>query len=116
MTREEWIKKYEAKAEKFNLLPGFSIYFEPDKGFFCWHVWRDVLEVDHTCTNDIMYMVGVANNIAKMYKCNLMRTCTCRDPVAYAKLNKGSQINLPLSCVKANGKMYWTFEREVNYE
>lgn len=113
MTLDEWIKKYEQKSEEFHLLPGFVIYFEPDKGFFCWHVWRDVFEVDHTCTNDVMHMFDVANTMAKKRGCSLMRTATKRDPAAYMRLTK-AKINVPLSGIRPNGEFYWVFEKGVS--
>lgn len=116
MTKEQWIDKYENKAEKFKLLPGFAMYFEPDKGFFCWAVINGIFEVDHSCINDIRYMDTVGNNIAKMYGCKLMRTAVFRDPIAYLRLYKGSRLNWPLSRVRANGLMYWIMEKEVKYD
>jgi hypothetical protein len=114
ITLAQWIKKYEEKAEEYKLLPGFTVYYDPDKGFFCWRAWQDVFEVDHSCTNDYRYFNEVANNIAKMYRCNIMRTATYRDPVAYWRLQRGSGINFALSGIRPNGKFYWVFEKEVD--
>jgi hypothetical protein len=112
MTLDDWKTKYEQEAEEFILLPGFSIYYEPDNGFFCWHVWRDVFEVDHTCTNDIMYFFDVANAMAKERGCTIMRTATKRNPAAYMKLTKATP-NISLSGIRPNGNFYWIFERAV---
>lgn len=112
MTFEQWVTKYEQKAEKYILLPGFSIYFEPDKGFFCWNVFRDVFEIDHTCTNDIKWAYGKCLEMAKQRNCILLRTATNRSPGSYMRLTKGIP-NLSLSGVRANGKMYWIFEGRV---
>lgn len=112
MQLNDWIKKYEKKAEKFKVLPGFSIYYEPDKGFFCWKVIGNVFEVDHTCTNDVQHFYKVANDMAKEQGCILMRTQTFHNPSAYMRLSK-ARLNLELSGVRPNGKMYWVFEKEV---
>ena len=112
MKLQQWITKYEQEAEEFNLLPGFSIYFEPDKGFFCWHVFGGILEIDHTCTNDIQFMNNAANKIAKEHHCRILRTATFRNPAAYMRLQK-VKLNLPLSGLRPNGKFYWIFEREA---
>ncbi|CQR74169.1 hypothetical protein SpAn4DRAFT_0631 [Sporomusa ovata] len=42
-----------------------------------------------------------------------MRTATARSPAAYMRLFKG-RINIALSGIKPNGKMYWYFETDVN--
>jgi hypothetical protein len=112
MKLEDWIAKYEQEAEKLIILPGFSCYYEPDKGFFYWHVWQNVFEVDHTCTNDIAHMFQVANDMAKLRGCTLMRTATKRDPVAYMRLTKAKP-NLTFSGIRPNGRFYWVFERQV---
>lgn len=108
----DWVKKYEDKAEKLIILPGFSIYFEPDKGFFYWKVANGVFEVDHTCTNDVHYFFEVANEMAKKRGCKLMRTATFRDPTAYMRLTKATP-NFAYSGIRPNGKFYWIFERLV---
>jgi hypothetical protein len=111
-TLADWITKYEAEAEPLTPLPGFQCYYEPDKGFFYWHVCNNVFEVDHTCTNDIAYMFQVANDMAKRRGCTVMLTVTKRDPVAYMRLTK-AKINLTYSGIRPNGNMYWCFEKEV---
>lgn len=112
MTLEQWITKYEKKAEKYDLLLGFSIYFEPDKGFFQWHVWNDVFEVNHSCTNDAQYMLKVANDMAKKRGCKIIRTAVKRNPASYMRLMKCTP-NIPLSRVRPNGIFYWVFDKEV---
>lgn len=112
MTLNDWIAKYEQKAEKFVLLPGFSIHFEPDKGFFCWRVWQNVFEIDHTCTDDHAWAYNMVMQMAKERGCRLLRTATFRNPAAYMRLFKGTP-NLALSGLRPNGKFYWIFEKEV---
>lgn len=112
MTLEQWIAKYEQKAEKFILLPGFTIYYKPEKGFFCWRKTGDVLEIDHTCTNDHNWAETEAILIAKKHHCKLICTQTFCDPAAYMRLTK-AKINISLSGIRPNGKMYWVFEKEV---
>ena len=55
MTKEQWIAKYEQKAEPFSMTPGYNLWFRSDKGFFLWRVKDGIFEIDHTCTNDIRY-------------------------------------------------------------
>ena len=112
MTLQQWITKYEQKSEKFILLPGFTIFYNPERGFFCWRVFENVFEIDHTCTNDIYYCYQTANDLAKKHHCQLIRTQTFRDPASYMRLTK-SKINLSLSGIRPNEKMYWVFEKEV---
>ena len=112
MKLSEWITKYEEKAEKFELLPGFSIYYEPDKGFFCWNVWRDVFEIDHCCTNDIKWADSKCVELAKQHHCKILRTAVKRDPSAYMRMTKATP-NITLSGVRPNGEFYWIFERTV---
>lgn len=112
MTLYYWITKYEQKAEKFILLPGFTLYCNPEKGFFCWRVFGDVLEIDHTCTNDHKWAEREAALIAKKHHCKLIRTQTFRDPASYMRLTK-AKINISLSGIRPNRKMYWVFEKEV---
>jgi hypothetical protein len=108
---KKWIELYEKKAEKFELLPGFQIYFEPDKGFFCWAVWGDVFQVDHSCTNDFHYFFEVANKMAKEKGCTKLRTQTTRNPAAYLRLTKGKLVGLSFLHQKG---LYWVFEKEVS--
>lgn len=112
MKLKEWIAKYEQEAEEFILLPGFSIYYEPEKGFFCWRVFGNIFEVDHTCTNDGKWAYNTVNEVAKLFGCKFIRTATKRNPRAYKRLFKGS-INFALSGIRPNGEMYWIFEKKV---
>jgi len=112
MELNKWIEKYERKAEEFIVLPGFSLYFEPDKGFFLYAKIGNVFEVDATCTNDIHCFFDIANRMAKERGCTFMRTQTLHDPAAYMRLTK-ADINIALSGIRSNGKMYWVFERRV---
>lgn len=112
MTLQQWIIKYEQEAEEFNLLPGFSIYYEPDKGFFCWHKFKHIFEIDHTCTNDIMWAHNACMKLAKEQNCTLLRTATTRNPAVYMRVTKAKP-NLPLSGLRANGEFYWIFDKEV---
>lgn len=113
MTLDEWITKYEDKAEKYIRLPGFHLYFEPDKGFFLWRVIGDVFEVEDCCTNDFRYFTEVSNSIAKGYGCRTMRTCNTRNPVAFWRMYGYPSINWSLSGIRPNGKFYMVYEMEV---
>lgn len=112
MTLQQWITKYEQEAEAFNLLPGFSIYYEPDKGFFCWHKFKNIFEIDHTCTSDIMWAHDTCMNMAKEQHCTVLRTATKRPPAVYMRKTK-AKLNLPLSGLRPNGDFYWIFDKEV---
>jgi hypothetical protein len=112
MTLQEWIIKYQDEAEEFIKLPGFSIYYEPDNGFFCWRACNGVLEVDHCCTNDAIYMNNKAIEFAKQMLSKTLRTATNRNPATYMRFMKCAP-NLSLSGIRPNGKMYWVFERKV---
>lgn len=112
MKLEDWITKYEKEAEKFELLLGFSVYYEPDKGFICWRAFKNILEIDHTCTNDIKWADAKCVELAKQHHCNILRTATKRNPSAYMRFTKATP-NLSLSGVRPNGFMYWVFERPV---
>ncbi|WP_094603466.1 hypothetical protein SPSIL_015240 [Sporomusa silvacetica DSM 10669] len=112
MTLQQWITKYEKEAEKFILLPGFVIYYEPEHGFFCWKVTGNSFEIDHTCTDNIHWAHNKCMKMAKERGCKLLRTATTHDPAAYMRLTKGTP-NIALSSVKPNGKMYWIFEQKV---
>lgn len=112
MKMKDWIKKYEEKAEKFKMLSGFFIYFDPKKGFFCWKVTNDVFEIDHACTNNYKWLLNTLNDMAKERNCRLLRTATKHDPAAFMRLFKG-KVNLELSEIYPNGIFYWVFERMV---
>lgn len=112
MTLQEWKSKYEKEAEEFILLPGFTIYYEPDKGFFCWKKTGDYFEIDHTCTNNIRYIFNVMNDIAKNIGCKIIITSTKHDPAAFMRLLKCTP-NIELSGIRPNGHMYWVMERRV---
>lgn len=112
MNLKKWIDKYEKEAEEFNLLPGFSIYFKPGKGFFCWKLFGSIIEIDHTCTNDIKDIDNTIVQIAKENDCKIIRTSTARNPAAYMRLTKATP-NIALSGIRPNGKFYWIFERKV---
>jgi hypothetical protein len=112
MTLQDWITKYEQEAEEFILLPGFSIYYRPEKGFFCWRIWRDVFEIDHTCTIDIKWADDKISELAKQHNCTILRTATFRDPAAYMRFRKATP-NIAMSGLRPNNKFYWVFERKV---
>jgi hypothetical protein len=111
-TLDDWITKYEQEAEKLIILPGFSCYYEPDKGFFYWHVWQNVFEVDHTCINDYKWLLDKLIKMAKVRGCTLLRTATKHDPAAFMRLFKGTP-NITLSGIRPNGVFYWVIERKV---
>lgn len=113
MTLQQWITKYEQEAEEFNLLPGFSIYYEPDKGFFCWHVFGGILEIDHACTSDHSWLMDKLMQMAKENHCKILRTATKHNPASFMRLFKG-RLNLSISGLRSNGLFYWIFEREVS--
>jgi hypothetical protein len=50
--------------------------------------------------------------MAKARGCKILRTATYRNPSAYMRLTKATP-NLALSGIRANGKMYWIFEKVV---
>jgi hypothetical protein len=112
MNLHDWITKYEDEAEEFEMLPGFSIFYRPDKGFFCWRVWRDIFEIDHTCTSDLNWADAKILELAKQHECRILRTATTRNPAAYMRLTKGTP-NISLSGIRPNGHFYWVFERKV---
>jgi hypothetical protein len=112
MQLSEWIAKYEKKAEKFELLPGFQIYYEPDKGFFCWHKFGDVFEIDHTCTENVTWAHDKCVEMAKARGCKMLRTATSRDPSGYMRLTKSTP-NIALSGIRPNGTFYWIMEKKV---
>lgn len=112
MELKDWIIKYEKKTEKFSIPQGFVLYFEPDKGFFLYAKIGESFEIDATCTNDIHYFAAVANRMAKQRSCQFVRTQTFHDPAAYMRLTK-ADINISLSGVRSNNRMYWVFEKKV---
>jgi len=112
LTLQQWITKYEQKAEKFTLLSGFVIYFEPEHGFFCWKVTGNAFEIDHTCTNNIHWVHNKCMEMARWHGCKLLRTATMHNPAAYMRLIKVTP-NIVLSGIRPNGKFYWIFEKGV---
>jgi hypothetical protein len=101
MTLQQWITKYEQEAEEFDLLPGFSVYYEPDKGFFCWHKFNHIMWAHNSCMK-----------LAKEQGCTILRTATKRPPAVYMRKTK-AKLNLPLSGLRVNGEFYWIFDKEV---
>ena len=112
MTLEDWIKKYEAKTEPFFIPEGFSCWFEPDKGFFLWKKTGEAFEVDACCTNDIKFLLKRMNAMARRINCKILITQTLHNPKAFARLMK-AQVNLSLSGIRDNGRMYWVFMKGV---
>lgn len=112
MTLQQWITKYEQEAEKFTLLPGFVIYFEPNKGFFCYRSWQGVFEIDHTCTTNGKWAYNKCMELAKERGCKWLITATERDPAAYMRLFKVTPV-LEYSGIRSNGNFYWVFKKEV---
>ena len=111
MTKEQWIAKYEQKAEPFSMTPGYNLWFRADKGFFLWRAQDGVLGISHTSTNDIQFMLGEMMKIAKCNNCILLRTATIHNPAAFIRL-MGTHINLSRSAYH-NGRFYWFMEKEV---
>ena len=112
MTIEQWIQKYEKSAEKFDVPPGYKIFYDTDKGFMLWRMHDGAIEIDHCCTNDINYMIRVAEQKARENGVNLIRTMTYKNPAAYLRLTK-SHLDIGRSRVLANGLFYWCFEKGV---
>lgn len=111
MTIEEWIARYERKAEKFSIPTGFQLFFSQEKGFFLWRAQDGVLGISHTSTNDIHFMLGEMMEIAKRNNCTLLRTATIHNPASFMRL-MGSHLNLERSDWH-NGRFYWFMEKEV---
>lgn len=111
MTKEQWIAKYEQKAEPFSMTPGYNLWFRANKGFFLWKAQDGVLGISHTSTNDIQFMLGKMMEIAKRNNCTLLRTATIHNPASFMRL-MGSHLNLERSDWH-NGRFYWFMEREV---
>ena len=112
MELDQWIKKYEAKTEPFFIPDGFSLWFEPDKGFFLWRKIDKAFCIDAFCTNDIRYLQQKANDIGKFMGCTFLSTQTLHNPAAFRRLTK-ADLNLALSGVRSNGRMYWVFEKTI---
>jgi hypothetical protein len=112
MELNEWIKKYEKKAERFSIPDGFLLHYEPDKGFFLYKKLDKAFIIDACSTNNIHWAQQKANDMAKERGCTFLSTQTHRDPAAYMRLTK-AEINLSLSGVRKNGLMYWVFEKAV---
>lgn len=115
MTMSAWIKKYEAKAEPYHKARGYTLRFDADNGFFLWRVFGDVLDISHTSTRDIRWMMRTAEVIAREHGCKMLRTRTLHNPAAFVRLT-GAFLDLNLSYVYPNGIFYWTVDKEVtNY-
>lgn len=111
MTLDEWIAKYEGKAEKYERLENAQRYFVPEHGFMDYVIENGSIIVDHTCTDDIHYMHQKAREIGKENGCTSLFVSTHRNPKAYLRLNKfAGTLNLQLSGYRPNGKFYWFFE------
>lgn len=67
MTKEQWIAKYEQKAEPFSMTPGYNLWFRADKGFFLWKAKDRILGISHTSTNDIHFILKEMMRIAKVH-------------------------------------------------
>ncbi len=107
------IRDYEKKAEPFDLLPGYEIYFEPGMGFFCYGIEDgDKLCVDHCNAKDMDYLHAKAKEIAKERGCQYVMTQTFRSPRSYLRKTR-SHLDLTLSGYRPNGKFYWVFIERI---
>ena len=92
MTKEQWIAKYEKKAEPFSMTPGYNLWFRADKGFFLWKAKDGILGISHTSTNDIHFMLKEMMRIAKENNCSYLRTATVHNPAA-VKTDFGAELD-----------------------
>ncbi len=116
MTFSDWVAKYEKKAEDFEILPGFEVYFEADKGFMVYGIEDGKIIIDHTCCNDIHYFKEKARELGRRNHCSLLWLQTFRNPRAYYRLahtTDPSWLNLEASGWRPNGKFYWVFEERI---
>lgn len=113
MTLNEWIARYEDKAERYVPEEGSTRFFEPEHGFMDYIIKNEAIIVDHTCTNDIHYMHDKAREIGRAHGCTTLYTSTYRSPKAYMRLNVKDSVgglDLRQSGYRKNGKFYWVFE------
>lgn len=109
MTMQEWIERYEKKAEPFEPEEGSEIFFRQDKGIVCYKVMGDTLYIDHTSTDDWKWGRDSMAKIARERGCKRLMTYVFRNPKAYARLT-GAHLVPRESRYLANGKFYWAFE------
>ena len=112
MKMQEWVLKYEAKAEPFALEDGFQLFLDESKGFLCWKVVDDVLYIDHTSTDDQAWMHEKIRELGKEHGCRMALTYTFRDPRAYVRLT-GAHVDLSESRWMRNGRFYWAFTEDL---
>ena len=115
MTKSEWIKKYEDKAEPYYELEpeGYTELFDPEKGYLYYKIEGNCITIGHCCTNDMYYWEKRVQEIANKYGCTTIKTITMRNPRAYIRMT-GAHLDLINSGYRPNGLWYWAMERGVN--
>lgn len=112
MTMQEWIDRYEAKAEKFSIDDDTHVFFSPEDGFICWQKIGESLYLNHTCVKDVEWARARAYELAKENGCRYLITLVKRNPVAYQRLTRAHFVPGE-SRRLANGEFYWAFEEKV---
>lgn len=112
MKMQEWVLKYEAKAEPFALEDGFQLFLDESKGFLCWKVVGNVLVIDHCSTDDIAWVHEKIREIGREHGCRVAITYTFRNPRAYVRL-AGAHIDLSESKWMKNGRFYWALTEDL---
>lgn len=113
MTKQEWIARYEKKAEPFEVQEGEEVVFSPEKGIFVWKpLDEETIYIDHSSVNDIAWLMGKAREITLREGRKRFATITKRNPVAFQRLTKAHFLPAD-SRMAYDGTWYWAFEMVV---
>lgn len=90
MDTSKWIERYERKTgenffESWDLSQFPLVYMFPDGSFFCYGYSGDVMYLGPTC-GDFKRIYPVVEKMCHQWNLLKVRTCTKRNPKAYARL------------------------------
>lgn len=115
MTMQEWIKKYEAKANPVHF-EGWTVHYEEDKGFLAWKKYGEAL-IMGDCCGDFAWIHDYCMEKARENGCRVLATFTKRNPRAFIRkaYMMGYNVHFDVSGSRyhPNGKWYWLMTEAV---
>ena len=121
MKMEEWLKRYEDKAEPWKLGEGYRMFFDEEKGLIDYAIAEDDGErafiIGNCSTKDMAWFYSWCKAKAEEEGCTVMYTSTMRNPKAYVRkawsFGARPHLDIKRSGKHPNGKFYWIFTERI---
>ena len=124
MKLEDWVQRYELRAEKWNTGEGYHLFFDEEKGLLDYAIADDDGErafiIGNCSTKDMAFFYRWCKKKAIEQECRVMYTSTMRNPAAYVRkaysFGAKPHLDLKRSGYQKDGRFYWIFTERIDNE